>query len=230
MIDIEKLHEDVYNPEETDLDYFERRKRELGVGVMDEKEKERFRFPLGRATSLAKKFVEVLSPHCARIEIVGSIRRQKPFVKDIELLLVSLPGSIKDPSDFFGHSVPRLAAAIALDQLLKDGIIVKRPNVKGHISWGDENKLALHVKSEIPVDFFFTTAEKWFNSLVVRTGPKQSNQAIAQAAINKGWHWHAYGDGFTRNDGKHTIDRHRVESEADCFHFVNLPYVAPEKR
>jgi DNA polymerase/3'-5' exonuclease PolX len=188
------------------------------------------RFPLSRAANLARKFIEVLTPHCYQIEIVGSIRRQKPFVKDIELLLVSRPGAIKDPNDFFDHSIPRLAAAIALEQLLKDGIIEKRPNVKGHISWGDENKLARHVKSGIPVDFFFTTRAKWFNSLVVRTGPKQSNQAIAQAAIDKGWHWHAYGDGFTRNGGKNAIDRHPVESEADCFHFVQLPYLKPEKR
>jgi DNA polymerase/3'-5' exonuclease PolX len=188
------------------------------------------RFELAMAMKLAKRFLATLRPCCSRIEIVGSIRRRKPFVKDVELLIESLPGSIKDPNDFFDHSIKRLAATIALDRLLKEGIIVKRPNVKGHLSWGDENKLALHVESGMPVDFFFTTEEKWFNALVVRTGPKQSNQGIAQAAINKGWHWHAYGDGFTRNEGAHSIDRHRVESEADCFHFVNLPCLAPEKR
>jgi DNA polymerase/3'-5' exonuclease PolX len=188
------------------------------------------RFALADAMKLAKRFVATLRPHCARVEIVGSIRRQKPFVKDIELLIVSLSGSIKDPNDFFDHSIKRPAVTIELDRLLKDQIIARRPNAKGHMSWGDENKLAVHVESGMPVDFFFTTERKWFNALVVRTGPKQSNQAIAQAAINMGWHWHAYGEGFTRNDGVHSIDQHRVQSEADCFHFVGLPYLEPEKR
>lgn len=191
---------------------------------------ETVRFELNNALALAQKFVQALQPHCRVIEIAGSIRRRRAHVKDIEILLVSKPGSIQDPADFFGHKISRLAADILLDQLLKNGTIEKRANVKGHLSWGDENKLARHVKSGMPVDFFFTTHEKWFNSLVVRTGPKQSNQKIGAAAIDKGWHWHAYGEGFTRNGGRHPIDRHRVESEADCFHFVGLPFLAPEKR
>jgi len=188
------------------------------------------RYPLQDAVPIAEKFIERLLPHCVHICIAGSIRRRKPFVKDIEILLVSQTVSVTDAGDFFGHSIKRLAADLALEKLLEIGVIVKRPNVDGHLCWGQENKLATHVKSGMPVDFFFTTPEKWFNALVVRTGPTKSNKAIAEAAMKMGWNWHAYGDGFTRNEGEHPIDRHRVTSEMDCFHFVNLPHLAPEKR
>jgi hypothetical protein len=60
MIDIEKLHDDVFNPEESDLEYAQRRRRELGL---DEGEK---RFPLEEAVAVATKFVglpaETLQP------------------------------------------------------------------------------------------------------------------------------------------------------------------------
>jgi DNA polymerase/3'-5' exonuclease PolX len=224
MIDIEKLHDDVFNPEESDLEYARRRRRELGL---DEGEK---RFPLEEAVAVATKFVAYLRKHCSQIQVVGSIRRRRSFVKDIEILLVSKRGGQIDPADLFKHEIARPAADIAIDRLIENGTIQKRPNVDGHFTWGPENKLAVHVRSGIPVDFFSTTEAKWFNSLVVRTGPSKSNIAIASAAKKIGWHWHAYGEGFTRNNGQSSIDRHKVESEEDAFHFVGLPCPPPEKR
>jgi DNA polymerase/3'-5' exonuclease PolX len=223
MIDIDALREDVFNPGESDLQYFLRRRRELGVE--DEK-----RYPLGEAGELADKFVERLTKYCSRIMVAGSIRRRRPFVKDVEILLVSEPGEQIDPADLFGHRVVRPAADIALEKMIENGTIEKRLNADGHQTWGAENKLAVHVRSGIPVDFFFTTEARWWNSLVVRTGPAKSNKAIAVAAQARGWHWHAYGEGFTRNDGTASIDRHKVTSEEDCFHFVGLPCLTPYKR
>jgi DNA polymerase/3'-5' exonuclease PolX len=188
------------------------------------------RYPLAEAVPIAEKFVGFLRKHCSAIMVVGSIRRRKPFVKDIELLFVSKRGGQIDPTDLFKHSIARPAADIAIDKLIELGVIKKRPNTLERETWGEMNKLAVHVKSGMPVDFFATTADNWWNSVVVRTGPKQSNKAIAGAAIAKGWHWHAYGNGFTRNDGRASIDCHQVESEADCFQFVGLPYQEPWKR
>ena len=45
-------------------------------------------FPLLIAASFAETVIEILKPHCERIEIAGSIRRKKPrleiTVQDIE--------------------------------------------------------------------------------------------------------------------------------------------------
>jgi DNA polymerase/3'-5' exonuclease PolX len=182
-------------------------------------------YPLQEAVPIAEKFHEFLLPHCLRLCVVGSIRRRKPFVKDIELLIVSKPGSQADPNDMFGHKVERPAAAIAIDELIKLGVIKKRLSKVGNQSWGPENKLAVHNKSGMPIDFFLVPERNWWNALVVRTGPAKSNKAIAAEAIKRGWHWHAYGDGFTRGTEKFV-----VRQERDAFDHVGLPYLLPEKR
>ena len=188
------------------------------------------RFPLADAMKLARRFVATLKPHCSRVEIAGSIRRLKPFVKDIEILYVSKPGAQMDPTDMFKHQIQRPAADIEIERLINMAVIAKRPNSLEHETWGPKNKYAVHILTGMPVDFFATTEAEWFNALVVRTGPSKSNKAIASAALKVGWQWHAYGEGFTRNDGVASIDRHQVTSEADAFHFVGLPYLPPEKR
>lgn len=189
-------------------------------------------FPLQDAVPIAEKFLKFLTPHCApnRILVVGSIRRRKPFVKDIEILFVSKPSTRVDETDMFKREIGCAAVDLALEKLLELGVIERRLSKIGRQSWGPENKLATHVKSGMPVDFFYTTDANWPNALVVRTGPSQSNKAIAAAAISKGWKWHAYGDGFTRNDGKSSIDRKVVAEERDVFDFVGIPFKSPEKR
>lgn len=187
------------------------------------------RYPLATARRLAEKFVDHLTPQCETIEIVGSIRRQRSTVKDIELLIVPRMLVIKDRGDLFGRTTKANAASLALDVLVESGKLVRRPNKDGHLCWGPENKLATHEPTGMPVDFFFTIPAAWWNALVVRTGPVESNKAIALAALKMGWNWHAYGDGFSRTFcGK--FQKHRVESERDCFEFVGLPYREPHLR
>lgn len=45
------------------------------------------KFAYAEAHSIALAVLELLRPHCIRIEIAGSIRREKPEVKDIEIVL-----------------------------------------------------------------------------------------------------------------------------------------------
>lgn len=57
--------------------------------------------------------------------------------------------------------------------------------------WGEKNKLAVHVRTGIPVDFFAATEANWWNYLVCRTGGEQNNIAIAShlsAAAGSGTH------------------------------------------
>jgi hypothetical protein len=46
------------------------------------------RLPFAQAFEQAQEAYEALRPYCTRIEIVGSIRRQREFVGDIELLVI----------------------------------------------------------------------------------------------------------------------------------------------
>ena len=51
--------------------------------------------------AVADQLVDLLEPYCERIQIAGSVRRKKPYVKDIELLCVS---KVTSSPDMFGKS------------------------------------------------------------------------------------------------------------------------------
>ncbi|MBA7516341.1 hypothetical protein ES705_08389 [subsurface metagenome] len=168
---------------------------------------------LKKARGIAEELLELLKPACQRVTIAGSIRRRKPFPNDIELLCI-----------------PKFNGVVELlDQKLKwligTHVLEYRPNKKGSIVYGPKNKLLRHVDSGIGVDIFSTDEECWWVALVVRTGPKESNIAIATAAQKRGWRLRAYGPGFDTHEGLI-----RCKSERDVFELVGLPYKEPWER
>jgi DNA polymerase/3'-5' exonuclease PolX len=112
------------------------------------------------------------------------------------------------------------------NELLRDGILAKRPNVKGHFTWGEANKLAVHVASGVPVDFFSTTEDNWWVSLVIRTGSKETNLKLTNGAIHLGRKLHAYGSGVTMPDGS----TRKAQSEQEVFELCGVPYLEPKDR
>jgi DNA polymerase/3'-5' exonuclease PolX len=184
------------------------------------------RFPAAAARAVADDLVGWLAPFCApdRILVAGSLRRQRPDVGEVEILFVPLHGPIA--TDLF-TTVQDLAAH-EIELAVNTGKLAKRPNALGRDTWGAEIKLALHSASGIPVDFFTATMGNWFNYLVCRTGPAESNLAIARAAQSRGWGWHPYRSGFATEDGSKWSAPMR--SERDVFEFVGLPYRKPEDR
>lgn len=187
------------------------------------------KFPHVIASAVAAELLFDLGPSAHRMAVAGSIRRLKPTVGDIELLFI--PRLEQLPArDLFGQDVPvRNLAEEVIAGWLARGVLKKRLNVNGSEMWGDKNKLAVHDTTGIPVDLFAATEANWFNYLVCRTGPGESNIRIAEAARRKGWMWNPYGEGFSRGVG---LGRERigVTSEREVFEFVGLPYLEPEKR
>jgi len=165
------------------------------------------------ARLVAEALKAQLKFYCHRIEIAGSLRRQRPDVGDIEILVA-----------------PRCQRDVdLLDKVVKDmlheGILEYRRNRLGRIMYGPMNKFLVHTASGIAVDIFSTTEECWPMALAIRTGPKESNIAIATAAQRKGWRLRAYGDGFDTPNGPI-----RCQSEREVFELVGLPYRPPEER
>lgn len=185
-------------------------------------------FPYAKALAIAEQLRLMLSPFCesGRCEVVGSIRRQKEWGGDVEILYI--PRYRLKAADLFKASASTMTntADEMLESMLTQGIISKRPNVNGVTSWGAENKFARH-PSGLNVDFFATSEPCWWNALVVRTGGKQNNIQIASAARKLGWKFEACGRGFTSLRG---LSYHQTTSEEDVFNFVRLPYLPPEKR
>lgn len=182
------------------------------------------RYPYADAMGVANALCDMLATVCERIQIAGSLRRKKSMVGDIELLFVPKIGERQ--VDLLGTEKYDMADAMINDLEMND-VLDKRPNVRGHFTWGQKNKLAIHVKSQIPVDFFSTDLDCWANALVVRTGGKDSNLLITTTAQRLGYTFHAYGSGFTH---LRTGEFHRTKSEADVFEFLGLPFLAPEQR
>lgn len=165
------------------------------------------------ALQVAEALLWLLTPTCERIEIAGSLRRQRPEVSDIELLVI--------PRWWAGLDLLDTAAK----RMIANGVLDYRRNKRGSPMYGLQNKYLLHVASGIPIDIFSTDAECWPMALVIRTGPKESNITIATAAQRKGWRLKAYGGGFDTPNGPI-----RCQSEREVFELVGLPYLEPQDR
>ena len=166
-----------------------------------------------KARAIAEQLKGRLQSSCERIEIAGSIRRLKPQVGDIELLCIPKYDRGIDLLD-------RELGALMVPHILR-----LRRNKKGFTTYGPKNKLMAHVESGMGVDIFSTTWENWPVALVVRTGGKATNQRISTAALSKGWHFHAYGRGFTTPSGEIVC-----RSEREVFEAVGLRYPEPWER
>ena len=180
------------------------------------------KFPRDTALAVAGELCALLKPLCLpeRLMCTGSLRRRKELVGDIELNYIPVFGEERD--GLFDTRKFNLANRW-LEQLLAHGVIAKRRNKRGSTMWGQWNKLAGHAASGMPVDFFQTTEDNWFNYLVCRTGGAINNTLIASAAIAKRWAWDPYSPGFTDEHGQLV----RVTRERDVYDFVGLPYLEP---
>lgn len=181
------------------------------------------RWPHAEALAVAEQLQAILSPACRRIAIAGSLRRRKPDVGDVELLFV--PILTERPDGLFDRRIVDVCSEV-VEKLLADGVLAKRPNVNGHFTWGERNKLAIHVPSGIPVDLFGTSEANWFVSLVIRTGSKDTNLRLTNGAIRRGATLNAYGSGVTWSDGTQTP----ATSEEHVFEMCGVPYLPPHKR
>ncbi len=119
---------------------------------------------LEKAKAIAEKIKAILESSCDRLIIAGSIRRRKPEVGDIELLVI--------PKYVGGVDI--LDAKI--QTMIYYDMLGYRLNKLGSKVYGPKNKLMVHIPSGIGLDVFSTTAECWPVALVVRTGGKVTNQ------------------------------------------------------
>lgn len=180
--------------------------------------------PREEALALANDLRLTLEPYCERIEIAGSLRRHRPTVGDIEILLIPRIEHRSGGDLFLGQQVD--LAATALKTMTITGELVMRPSKIGVATWGPLNYLGRH-RSSIPVDFFFTRPENWWVSLVFRTGGKTHNLKLTTGANKLGYSLNAYGCGVThRRTGEVTPST----SERHVHELCGVPYCPPEER
>ncbi len=181
------------------------------------------KYPRAEALKAARHLCLLLADACTRLICAGSLRRNKQMVADVEILYIPIFQEERD--GLFGSKSVNCADRI-INQFLAEGILTKRTNVNGSTMWGPSNKLALYTPNGVPVDLFQATESNWFNYLVCRTGGKDNNIAICNAAQAKGWKWNPYGPGFTDANGNQIP----VSSEQEVFTHAGLPYKEPWER
>lgn len=181
------------------------------------------RYPREKALEVAQEIYDLLKPWCERIKVVGSLRRRKAWVSDCEILFIGK--KLTRQKDLFENEAFD-AALHRIDELEMTQVIRKRPNVNGHTAWGDKNRLAVHCKTGIPIDFFAATEENFWNLLVCRTGGAKMNTLISEAYQRRNRRWHPYEIGYSEQDGS----MHPNFNERAVFTNAGLAYVEPWAR
>jgi hypothetical protein len=114
---------------------------------------EKAEIPREKAIQVARQIGRVLQPACQMIAVAGSLRRGCKMVDDVELVYIPRKEIQRAPSDFFMNVEVNLADQ-AIAKMEGDGILARRKNVHGSTTFGEKNKLMVHVKSGISVDLF----------------------------------------------------------------------------
>ena len=194
------------------------------VRVMGDDHKRRW--PREVAVGVAREVCSVLGAVCDRLIVAGSLRRRRAEVGDVEILYIGKTEERADPEDMFAEMTVDLADEAILG-LEAAGVLERRLNSRGNETYGKLNKLMRHVRTGVPVDLFSTSEAAWWNYLVCRTGPAESNMRIATRAKNMGYRWSPYGAGFEDRAGGR---KGSVGSEREVFAFVGLDFREPWER
>ena len=162
---------------------------------------------LNDALEIANIAKAKLAPHCYKIEIAGSIRREKDKVKDIEL--VCIPRLINDDRQRNRRTAKWCAAVYGLGKItkgkIKDGLYLK-------INLG-----------EIMLDLFIAEPENWGMKYLIRTGSKEFSQHILAQFKKLGYKSEACYP--TKGE-----ERLEFSTEQEIFDYLGVPYVYPNQR
>ena len=125
------------------------------------------------ALAVAKSLIEHLSGAFTRVEIAGSIRREKPEVKDIEIVAVPDLSPLPRPVPVFGQPIPQWHKT-KLDRILAE--MVERQDAVLKMNGPRFKKI--HLKyAGIWVDLFLNVPpSEWGVQAVIRTGPRDFSE------------------------------------------------------
>lgn len=117
---------------------------------------------LQEAKPIAEKYKNELSPFCHRVEIAGSIRREKPEVHDIEICCIPKGSALFDFKNYVDQFYSIRGDAI--------GKYTRRQLPEG-----------------IALDLFITTKEKWGLIFAIRTGSAEFSHRLAMRWVELGY-------------------------------------------
>jgi DNA polymerase/3'-5' exonuclease PolX len=161
------------------------------------------------AFAIAEEALNLLRPHCERICIAGSIRRQRPEVKDCEL--VAIPKHL--PGGLFGDE-PEVDPGFIT-------VVNQWPSVKGQPTGKYTQRV---LPGGMTLDLFITDHDNWGYQLVLRTGSADFNRKKMLPALKA--HGYAMDEGYIWRAGQIVPTR----EETDLWALSGLPWFEPWAR
>lgn len=178
-------------------------------------------FPIRYADEAAEELLEFLDDACARIRTAGSVRRNKPQVHDLDIVIYPKMKIIETGQlDLFG--APNL---VAVPHLLFGKLDA--------VGWGKfpqnpyPRVIRIHSTDGIPAELYLTEPDgSNFDALLqMRTGSEKFNISLAERAKNMNMHYKA-GYGIFSRYGNRLDDG----TEEGIFKVLGLPFIPPMER
>ena len=196
---------------------------------------------INKSLEYAEQFLELLSPACDRIEIVGSNKRQdKTDVHDIEILLIAknerpVPEFGK-PNQVYKNKLEKVIADLHYQDILrhaadkKDGDKLKKRAIVGV---GELNEFCL--------ELYIVQPETWGIQNVIRTGPSIFSHCFvtnkskgAYSREENTWYAGLLPDQYTYVRGETKIlfegNQFSLPEEKDAIEILGFGWVEPRDR
>lgn len=158
---------------------------------------------LDEANTLAFGVISLTDTYLKPVEVVGSMRRRKPIVGDIDLIGVATAS---------GWSLVKYS-------------LVGMVNAKVKMSGSEILRLLVpFARGYAQIDVYRATEDNYGIVKLVRTGSAKHNVYLAKRAIKMGMHM-AYSKGLTKDD-----EVIAGKTETEVFEALELPYIIPAER
>jgi DNA polymerase/3'-5' exonuclease PolX len=173
------------------------------------------RIPLAEALDIAANVVAILGPHCLKIDIAGSVRRQSPTIGDLEI--VCLPD--RDPLE----STPLFAGGFAMAVEQWPGVVGKP----------DGRYTQRMLSCGLKLDLFMPHPDGYGLIVAIRTGSADwCKQVLAPAWVRAGYRsegglLHKIVDEDFPDNWDTTVP---CRTERELFDVIGLRWVEPVDR
>lgn len=162
------------------------------------------KIPYETALASAETLLAALEPYCTRLLIAGSLRRQRPEVGDLELVVSR---RVEPEIDMLAEGL----RALGITDFRKDGQKFKQ------FSW-----------SEMPVDLFIATPATWGCVATIRTGSADFSKWL----VTDKRHGGACPAMYKFSEGRiwQDVVMMQTKEEQDVFALLELDWVEPIDR
>lgn len=171
------------------------------------------------AQRYAERITTWLLPYCERLQVAGSIRRERTVCNDVDLVVIP---KVDVKRDLLGVAVQRRNLLwVFLERYVAES--------KGQATWlaGGAKEDGQNYLLQLPkcqLDIFCTTPEAWGTMLLCRTGSKEHNIWLADLVKRRGGHWNPYR--YLTLDNR----PQDVRTEESIYAACGIDFIQPDRR